>query len=127
MTDSNAKPLGSALVTLAALVIVLAGMRAAAEIVVPFLLVLFIAILCALAVEWLTAKGLGRGTAVGVVLGVLPWCTAVRGVLGLALGSRGNVAFGAVDDGSQVGARSARRNSLGGSIARRGSSTQAVT
>ena len=50
MTDSNARPLGSALVTLAALVIVLAGMRAAAEIVVPFLLVLFIAILCAPAV-----------------------------------------------------------------------------
>ena len=70
MGDSNVKPVGSALVTLAALVIVLAGMRAAAEIVVPFLLVLFIAILCAQAVEWLTAKGLGRGTAVGVVLGV---------------------------------------------------------
>ena len=72
MSDSNARPWGSALITLAALVIVLAGMRAAAEIVVPFLLVLFIAILCALAVDWLTAKGLGRGTAVGVVLGVLP-------------------------------------------------------
>ena len=70
MSDGIAKPLGSALVTLAALVIVLAGMRAAAEIVVPFLLILFIAILCAPPVEWLTGKGLGRGTAITVVLAV---------------------------------------------------------
>ena len=70
MSDGIAKPLGSALVTLAALVIVLAGMRAAAEIVVPFLLILFIAILCAPAVEWLTGKGLGWGTAITVVLAV---------------------------------------------------------
>ena len=70
MTRSNSSPWESGLVSLAALVIVLAGMRAAAEIVVPFLLVLFIAILCAPAVEWLTAKGLGRGAAVTVVLAV---------------------------------------------------------
>ena len=68
MTQSNSKPWASGLVSLAALVIVLAGMRAAAEIVVPFLLMLFIAILCALAVEWLTGKGLERGAAVSVVL-----------------------------------------------------------
>jgi len=70
MTESSARPIGSALVPLAALVIVLAAMRAATDIVVPFLLVLFIAILCEPAVEWLARRGLGRGMAVGVVFAV---------------------------------------------------------
>ena len=71
-------PWASGLVHLAALVIVLAAMRAAVPIVVPFLLVLFIAILCEPVVRYLTRKGLGRGASVAVVLVVVV-------VLGLVL------------------------------------------
>jgi predicted PurR-regulated permease PerM len=68
MTSSAATPSRSGLVHLAALVIVLAAMRAAAPIVVPLLLVLFIAILCDPVVQYLTRRGLGRGASVAVVL-----------------------------------------------------------
>jgi predicted PurR-regulated permease PerM len=77
-TSSSPAPWASGLTHLAALVIVLAAMRVAAPIVVPFLLVLFIAILCDPVVRYLVRLGLSRGVSVAMVLVVVV-------VLGLVL------------------------------------------
>lgn len=53
---------------LAACIIIVAGMKAAAGLVVPFLLAAFIAIICAPALNWLQAKGLSIGLALAVVI-----------------------------------------------------------
>ena len=59
------------LVSLAAFVIVVAGMKLAAPLLVPFLLALFISILIAAPFDWLQYKGLPAGIALLVVLSVL--------------------------------------------------------
>lgn len=60
-----------ALVGVAAFVVVMGGLKAAAPLVVPFLLAAFLAILCAPPMLWLERKGLPRALAlVGVFLGV---------------------------------------------------------
>ena len=59
------------LVSLAAFVIVVAGMKLAAPLLVPFLLAVFISILIAAPFNWLQCKGLPAGIALLVVLGVL--------------------------------------------------------
>jgi len=56
------------LVTAAAFVVVVAGMRAASSILVPFLLAVFIAIICAPFLFWLKRRGLPNGVAVCTVL-----------------------------------------------------------
>ncbi|WP_429885813.1 AI-2E family transporter [Geoalkalibacter halelectricus] len=59
------------LLTAAAFVVVVAGMREAAAFIVPFLLAIFIAIICAPAVFWLTRRGLPPFAAVlTVILGI---------------------------------------------------------
>jgi predicted PurR-regulated permease PerM len=68
MTDEKPQTARLGLLQCAALVVVLAGLRSAAAIVVPFLLVLFIAILCDPPVEWLVRKGTNRLVAVVLVL-----------------------------------------------------------
>ena len=55
----------------AAAVIVLAGLKAAQSLVIPFLLALFLAIICAPAVSWLTRRRVPAGLAVVVVVIVL--------------------------------------------------------
>lgn len=71
------------LLTLASIVILIAGMRAAQELVLPFLVSVFIALVCAPAVFWMERKGLppvlavilvatalvGAGVAVGAIVG----------------------------------------------------------
>ena len=59
------------LVSLAAFVIVVAGMKLAAPLLVPFLLAAFISIMIAAPFNWLQCKGLPAGIALLVVLGVL--------------------------------------------------------
>ncbi len=60
------------LLVCAAFVVVVAGMRAAEPILVPFLLSVFIAIICAPPLFWLQRRGLSTGLALlVVVLGVL--------------------------------------------------------
>ena len=54
-------------VQLAAIIVVLAGMKAAASIVVPLLLVIYIAILCSPLVQALTRRGCNRSLAVALV------------------------------------------------------------
>ncbi len=61
----------------AGFVIVVAGLRAAASIIVPFLLALFLAILCGPPLTWLNRRGVPRSLAMVIVL---------AGVLTLGLG-----------------------------------------
>jgi AI-2 transport protein TqsA len=75
----------------AALVVVVAGMRVAAPIIVPFLVSVFIAVVSAPALRWLQEKGLPMWLALGLV------------VVGIALVGLGLVALigGSVNDLSQ--------------------------
>lgn len=64
------------LITAAAFVIVVAGMRAASTILVPFLLAVFIAIICTPFLFWMKRKGVPNGVAV---------CTVLVFILGIGL------------------------------------------
>jgi AI-2 transport protein TqsA len=59
---------GNALLTLAAFVVVVAGMKAASSLLVPFLLAVFIAVICAPPLFWLGSKGVPKVVAVVVIL-----------------------------------------------------------
>ena len=70
--DTSSRPVGlPILITLAAFVIVVAGVRAAEAIVVPFLLSVFIAIISAPALLWLEDKRVPRWLAMLIVLGAI--------------------------------------------------------
>ncbi|MFB9353100.1 AI-2E family transporter, partial [Streptomyces heliomycini] len=59
---------------LAALVVIVAGMKAGASLLVPVLLAIFIAVVCTAPIQWLNRLGLGLRAAVWltlVVIGVL--------------------------------------------------------
>lgn len=58
-------------VVCAAIVIVLAGIKAAAEIVVPFLLALFIAIICSPLIKWLTNRKVPHWLAISILFLVI--------------------------------------------------------
>ena len=71
------------LITVAAFVIVIAGMRASVSILVPFLLAGFIAIICAPLLFWLRSKGLPTWLSlIIVVLGVLFSGLLIGGLVG---------------------------------------------
>jgi predicted PurR-regulated permease PerM len=77
-----------ALVSLAALVVVLAGMSAAREIIVPFLLAVFIAILLSGPLFWMRARGLPMWLALLImVLVVLLLQFALAGLIGSSVNS----------------------------------------
>ncbi|MCZ6565899.1 MAG: AI-2E family transporter [Gammaproteobacteria bacterium] len=68
----SSKPTGiPILITLAAFVVVVAGVRAAEAVVVPFLLSVFIAVISAPALLWLENKRVPRWLAMLIVLGVI--------------------------------------------------------
>ena len=69
------------LITMAAFVVVVAGMRAGADIIVPFLLAVFIAVISAPALDWLERLGLPRALAMIVVIAVI--IAAGMGITGL--------------------------------------------
>ncbi len=79
------------IVAAAALVILIAGIRAAAALVVPFLLSIFIAVLCAPLVFWLTGRKVPTAAAVLLV---------ISGVLGVG-GLIGGIVSASIDDFSQ--------------------------
>mgnify|MGYP002623324930 CR=1 FL=1 len=58
------------LVGLAALVVIVAGMKLAADLVTPFLLSIFLAILCGPPLRWLRQRGVPRGVGMVIVLSV---------------------------------------------------------
>lgn len=67
----SALPTGQALIAVASLVVIVAGIRSASSIVVPFLLAAFVSLLCAPALFWLQDRGLPTAIALLVVLGGL--------------------------------------------------------
>ena len=69
------------LVSLAAFVVIIAGMKAAAPLLVPFLLALFIAVIIASPYSWLQARGLPSGLALLVVLGLFVGIVFLIGAL----------------------------------------------
>lgn len=81
MSESQARSVGLAtfantpltrfLIVAAACVVVLAGMRAAESILVPFLLSLFIAVLCSPPLLWLSRHKVPNGLAILIVLSVI--------------------------------------------------------
>jgi predicted PurR-regulated permease PerM len=56
---------------MAAFVVVVAGMRASADIIVPFLLAVFIAVISSPALDWLERRGFPRGVAMLVVIAAI--------------------------------------------------------
>ena len=77
-------PSGGVLVSLAAFVIIVAGMKLASALMVPFLLAVFISILIASPYDWLRCKGLPAGVALLLVLTVL---VVVMILIGSLIGS----------------------------------------
>ncbi len=74
------------LLNLAAFVVIVAGMRAAASLLVPFLLAFFLAILCATPLRWLTERRVPRGLGVLlIVLVILSLGTVVGGIVGTTI------------------------------------------
>lgn len=78
--QASARPV-PILITLAAFVIVVAGVRAAEAIVVPFLLSIFIAVISAPALVWLENKRISRWLAVTIVSGTVVAIVALLSVL----------------------------------------------
>ena len=72
------------MISLAAFVVVVAGMRAAESIIVPFLLSVFIAVISAPMLFWLTKKGLPTWLALLIVIGGV--IGVITGIVGLAYG-----------------------------------------
>ncbi len=74
------------LLKLAALVIILAGIHAAADILVPLLLAVFFAIVLNPLVSWFMRRGMARGLAISIVMvAVLVALTLLLGVLAASL------------------------------------------
>jgi len=72
------------LLTLAGFVVVVAGMKAASSILVPFFLAVFIAILCAPPLFWLQGKGVPKVLALILILAAI---LAVGSLLGVLVGT----------------------------------------
>ena len=72
MTDSSeSRSVGRVLMVTASLVVTIAGMKMAAELLVPFLLAIFIAIICAPPLFWLTRHKVPTAGAVALIIGGL--------------------------------------------------------
>ncbi len=74
------------LITMAAFVVVVAGMRASADLIVPFLLAVFIAIISTPALDWLERLGLPRALAmVAVIAAIVAIGMGITGLVGASL------------------------------------------
>ncbi|TVP49235.1 MAG: AI-2E family transporter [Halomonas sp.] len=78
--DYRSLPLNSTL-ALAALVVIIAGMKVGADLLVPLLLAIFIAVVCTAPVQWLNSWGLSRRASVCTTLLVLLTGLLLIGVL----------------------------------------------
>jgi predicted PurR-regulated permease PerM len=87
MGDDGASVRGpNLLLGVASVIVIIAGMRAAAPIVVPFLLAVFITVTCAPPMFWLQRKGVPAVLAVGaVIIGVMLAGLLVGAVIGTSL------------------------------------------
>lgn len=71
MSDTHSRPVLMFMIGLAAFVVVVAGMRAAESLLVPFLLSLFIAVICSPPLHWLKSRGVPGGLAVLVIIALI--------------------------------------------------------
>ncbi len=78
--DYRSIPLNATL-ALAALVVIVAGMKAGADLLVPLLLSVFIAVVCTSPVQWLHRCGLSRGASAFLTLMVLLGFISLIGLL----------------------------------------------
>lgn len=86
MTQSS--PVVRFLFGAACFVIVVAGMRTAETLLVPFLLSLFISVLCSPPLVWLKERGVPNGIAIFIIIGVVVLISLVIGtVVGSAVGN----------------------------------------
>ena len=84
MSQNNLSPVSRFMLVMAAFIIVVAGMRAAESLLVPFLLSLFIAIIVTPMLTWLKDRGVPNGLAILVIIAIV----IVMGfVVGSILGS----------------------------------------
>ena len=81
MSNNRLSPAAQAILVTAAFVIVVAGMRAAEAILVPFLLSAFIAIVSAPSLFWLQRRGLPTALALLLVIAAILTIGAVLGAL----------------------------------------------
>lgn len=82
----DASKVNRILFNLAAFVVIVAGMRAASALLVPFLLALFLAVLCATPLRWLTDHHVPRVVGVlAMVIVILTAWTVIGGLLGTAV------------------------------------------
>lgn len=77
--ESSISPIGRFLIYAAAFVVVIAGMKASADLLVPFLMAIFIAVLCMPPIFFLRRKGLPHWMAVVIVIAAL---ALIGGILG---------------------------------------------
>jgi len=71
MSTNNLSPVSRFLLVMAAFIVVVAGMRAAESLLVPFLLSLFIAIIVTPLLTWLKDRGVPNGLAILVIIAVV--------------------------------------------------------
>lgn len=69
--NNQTSPQTSFLLTLASLVIVIAGLKVAAPLIAQFLMALFIAVVCMPSIRWMEARKIPRGIAILIVLLVI--------------------------------------------------------
>ena len=91
-------PVARFMVVLAAFIVVIAGMRAAESILVPFLLSLFIAVICSPPLSWLKARGVPTMLALSLIIFVM---VAIGVVMGAVIGSSINDFRGDLPDYQQ--------------------------
>ncbi len=85
---SDTSPIARFLVVLAAFVVVVAGMKAAESLLVPFLLSLFIAVICSPVLAWLKHYRIPNGVAILLVISVIVVAGLLIGaVVGASLNS----------------------------------------
>lgn len=80
-TNKAKEPIGRILILIAAIVIVVAGLRAASEFLVPLLLSAFIAIISAPPLFWLKRKRVPTAVAIFIVIAVVLFCGLGVGTL----------------------------------------------
>lgn len=83
-SSQNFSAVSRFILTSAAFVVVVAGMRAAESLLVPFLLSLFVAVVCSPMLLWLKRKGLPNGLA---ILSIIILIVAIGGVISAVVGS----------------------------------------
>lgn len=86
MTNQYSSPISRTLIVLAAFVIVVAGMRASSDLLVPFFLSLFIAIISSPLVSWLNARGIPAVFSILlVIVSIVVFASGIGAIVGTSI------------------------------------------